>query len=177
MAAGSKVVPFFVLGGGALFLWSALSGKSWSGALKNLIKGQTPTTAATTQGIAGTPLNAIGGSYGYGIGSGTAAPAVRGIYTNSQLQALWVSAGGNPAKAAVAACIADHESAGQPSVTSPNPDGGTNVGLWQLDTKGKGAGFSVAQLQVPLINARVAVHGSSNGTNWSAWSTAGSCGV
>jgi Lysozyme like domain len=171
-----KVVPLFVLGGGALFAYSALSGKSWSGALKNLIKGKTPTTASTTQSITGTPLSAVAG-YGYGIGSGTASPTVKGVFTNSQLQSLWISAGGNPAKAAVAACIADHESSGNPAAQSANPDGGTNVGLWQLDTKGKGAGFSVSQLLNPILNARVAVRGSANGTNWSAWATAGSCGV
>jgi hypothetical protein len=49
-----------------------------------------------------------------------------------------------------------------------------NVGLWQLDTKGKGAGHSVAELQDPATNARLAVLGSANGTDWSAWATFGS---
>lgn len=176
MAVRGKVIPFFVLGSGVLFAWSALSGKSWSGALKNLIKGQSPASAGTTQSIAATPLNAVAG-YGYGIGSGSAAPTVKGIFTNSELQALWVAAGGNSGKAAIAACIASHESSGNPFAESPNPDGGINVGLWQLDTKGVGSGLTVGQLKVPIINARRAVQGSANGTNWSHWSTAASCGV
>jgi hypothetical protein len=70
-----------------------------------------------------------------------------------------------------------HESSGNPQATSSNPDGGTNVGLWQLDTKGKGAGYSVLALQNAMNNARITVLASANGTNWSAWSTAGDCGV
>jgi hypothetical protein len=65
------------------------------------------------------------------------------------------------------------ESTGRPWVTSPNPDGGVNVGLWQLDTLGKGAGHSVAQLQDPLTNARVTVATTDDGANWTAWATPG----
>jgi hypothetical protein len=86
---------------------------------------------------------------------------------------LWTANGGNPAAANNAACHAIQESTGRSWVTSSNPDGGTNVGLWQLDTKGKGAGYSVAQLQNPDTNARVAIFGSNNGSDWSAWATPG----
>jgi hypothetical protein len=73
-----------------------------------------------------------------------------------------------------AACHAIQESSGNALVTSPNPDGGTNVGLWQLDTpSGKGAGYTVAQLQNAALNAKVAVSASSDGTDWSAWATPG----
>jgi hypothetical protein len=48
-----------------------------------------------------------------------------------------------------------------------------NVGLWQLDTLGKGAGHSVAQLQDPLTNARVTVATTDDGANWTAWATPG----
>jgi Lysozyme like domain len=117
-------------------------------------------------------------STGTGGGGGTApAPGPGGTYSNAQLQSLWIMVGGSSGKAAGAACIAEHESSGDPTVTSSNPDGGTNVGLWQLDTKGKGAGYTVAQLQDPTTNARLAVAGSSNGTDWSAWSTAPLCGL
>ena len=90
-------------------------------------------------------------------------------YSYAQLEGLWINAGGSKATAPIAAAIAEAESSGQPGITSGNPDGGTNVGLWQLDTKGKGAGFSVAQLQDPATNAQVAVSGSNNGRDWSAW--------
>jgi len=100
------------------------------------------------------------------------------VLSPRQIGLVWIAAGGNPFKANVAVCIAMHESGGRVGVTSPNPDGGINVGLWQLDTPGgKGAGYSVAQLQNALTNAIVAVRGSANGQDWSAWSTAPDCGV
>lgn len=91
--------------------------------------------------------------------------------TYAQLEGLWIANGGNKAVAPLAAAIAEAESSGITDATSPNPDGGTNVGLWQLDTKGKGAGYSAAQLKDPATNAAVTVQGSSNGTDWSAWET------
>lgn len=103
----------------------------------------------------------------------SAAPAAPsgGTYGHAALVTLWTSNGGNPATSDVAAAIAQAESSGEAAVTSSNPDGGTNVGLWQLDTKGKGAGYTVQQLQDPATNARVAIMGSANGSNWSAWAT------
>lgn len=96
-------------------------------------------------------------------------------YTYAQLEGLWISNGGSAVTAPLAAAIAEAESSGSATVTSPNPDGGTNVGPWQLDTPGgKGAGYTVAQLQNPNTNARVAVLSSAGGTDWSAWATYGS---
>jgi Lysozyme like domain len=93
-------------------------------------------------------------------------------YTYAQLEGLWIQAGGNPATAPVAAAVAEAESGGNPASTSSNPDGGTNIGLWQLDTPGgKGGGYTAAQLQDPTVNAAVAVKGSSNGLDWSSWAT------
>ena len=94
-----------------------------------------------------------------------------GIYSHAALETLWQSAGGPAAAADVAAAVAQAESGGNPDATSPNPDGGTNVGLWQLDTRGKGAGHTIAQLRNPGTNAALAVAGSSGGTDWSAWAT------
>jgi hypothetical protein len=93
------------------------------------------------------------------------------VYTYAQLEQLWINNGGSAATAPVAAAIAEAESSGNAMVTSPNPDGGTNVGAWQLDTNGKGAGLTVAQLQDPNVNAAAAVTGSKGGTDWSAWET------
>jgi len=92
-------------------------------------------------------------------------------YSYAQLEQLWINAGGSAATAPMAAAIAEAESAGNALATSSNPDGGTNVGPWQLDTNGKGAGYTVAQLQDPLTNATLAVKGSFDGTDWSAWET------
>lgn len=91
--------------------------------------------------------------------------------TYAQLEGLWITNGGNKAVAPLAAAIAMAESSGRTDVTSANPDGGINVGLWQLDTRGKGAGHTVADLQNPATNAAVAVQGSKDGTDWSAWAT------
>lgn len=91
--------------------------------------------------------------------------------TYAQLEGLWITNGGNKAVAPLAAAIAMAESSGRTDVTSANPDGGVNVGLWQLDTRGKGAGHTVADLQNPATNAAVAVQGSKDGTDWSAWAT------
>lgn len=93
------------------------------------------------------------------------------VYTYAQLEQIWINNGGSKATAPVAAAIAEAESSGNSAATSSNPDGGTNAGLWQLDTKGVGAGYSVAQLQDPNLNATVAVNGSSGGTDWSDWAT------
>lgn len=92
-------------------------------------------------------------------------------YDHAGLEKLWTSNGGDSAQANLAAAIAQAESSGSASATSANPDGGTNVGLWQLDTKGVGAGYTVDQLKDPNTNARVTIMGSKNGTDWGAWQT------
>jgi hypothetical protein len=80
-----------------------------------------------------------------------AAISVGGLYL-PVWSAGWV---GKDAQMAVAVILA--ESGGDPDVTSANPDGGTNVGLFQLDTPhGEGSGYSVAQLKNPQTNAVVA---------------------
>jgi hypothetical protein len=91
--------------------------------------------------------------------------------THRQLMTLWTANGGSAATADIAAAIGMAESSGNSSATSANPDGGTNVGVWQLDTKGVGAGYSIDQLKDPNTNARITVMHTSNGTNWSAWET------
>ena len=99
----------------------------------------------------------------------TGAPA--GTLSKDQLMTLWTANGGNPGSARVAAAVALAESSGRSDSLSQNPDGGTNVGLWQLDTRGVGAGYSIEQLRDPATNARVTVMGSLNGANWSPWQT------
>lgn len=156
---------------GSLFTYAGIKGYSIPHAIQALVQGQPPSTGGPANPITGTqvadaslPESAI--------------PHKGQQLTAGQVKSLWIMAGGSPAAADTAVCIASHESSFNASVTSGNPDGGTNVGLWQLDTPGgKGAGYSIAQLQDPLTNARVAVAGSSNGTDWSAWATAPMCGV
>ena len=106
------------------------------------------------------------------LANGAAGPGTGfAVFDKAGLESLWTSNGGNPAMAGTAAAIALAESSGRAAATSPNPDGGTNVGLWQLDTRGVGAGYSIAQLSDAATNARVTVLGSLNGANWSPWQT------
>ncbi len=157
---GTSIGAVALMGGGFLFLWSGYHGASLTGSLRDLLQGKQPSGSATSP-IGSGPVS-----------SGTAGGgAVLGQYSHAGLEQLWIANGGDPSKANTAAAIAQAESGGSASVTSSNPDGGVNVGLWQLDTRGKGAGFTVAELQDPNTNAQVAVMGSANGTDWSAWAT------
>lgn len=156
---------------GSLFTYAGIKGYSVPHALQALVQGSKPGTGGVANPITGTQVADATLPQG-------SIPHKGQQLSAAQVRALWIMAGGNPAAADTAVCIASHESGFNASVTSGNPDGGTNVGLWQLDTPGgKGAGYSVAQLQDPLTNARVAIRGSSNGGDWSAWATASMCGA
>ena len=107
-------------------------------------------------------------------GRGSAAVTVdyhvsAGIYSFSGLEALWRQAGGSAAAETTAACIAEHESGGNPNAESPTWD----FGLWQVHGSW---GPEMATFS-PLPNAEAAVKISSDGTNWGAWTTAPYCGV
>ena len=93
-----------------------------------------------------------------------AAPmAQNGTYSYAALETLWVQAGGDPAHEAFAACIAEHESGGNPGAVSPTSD----YGLWQEHN-------DPAALD-PVVSARTAVQMSSDGTSWSPWTTEVDC--
>lgn len=93
-------------------------------------------------------------------------------YTCRHLEHLWTRNGGSASTEFVAAEVGMAESSGNKAATSPNPDGGTNVGIWQLDTPGgEGAGYSVSQLEDPNLNARITVLKTNDGVNWSHWQT------
>lgn len=163
--------------GGLVLTWSGFKNQSLAATAKSLLAGKDP--AVVTESAPSIGFGHTSGSGTGGGSTGSAPPtAAGGTLTNAQIRSLWVLAGGNPSTAAVAACIAFHESSYKTGVTSSNPDGGTNVGLWQLDTPGgAGAGYSITQLKDPLTNARVAVKFSKNGTDWADWSSAPLCGV
>jgi hypothetical protein len=163
---------------GSILTYSGVTGKSVIKATVAIIQGKSPKTVSQAYGITGSvsgtdATDSAAASNVAGI-QADALPSA-GTYSNAQLQALWIQAGGSPATAAHAACIAEHESSGNPGSTSPNPDGGTNVGLWQLDTRGVGAGYSATELANALNNARITVMATKNGTDWSEWATAGDC--
>lgn len=91
--------------------------------------------------------------------------------TITQIYALARNAGLSVSAAVTAAAVAMAESGGRTAVTSSNPDGGINVGLWQLDTRGVGAGYTVTELSDPSTNATVMAKGSAKGTDWADWAT------
>lgn len=96
--------------------------------------------------------------------------SVSGVYSQSDLETLWTDNGGPSDTASFAASVALSESSG--NVTgppSPNPDGGTNVGLWQLDTKGVGSGHTVAELENPDLNAAITIAATNGGLDWTEW--------
>lgn len=150
---------------GAVVLWSGIRGWTLSQTARSLLGGGTPAASSepinTSTGEGGLP--SAGGGLTGDAGTGSAA------YTGTALQALWTANGGAQNTAAIAAAIAGAESGGNAAVTSANPDGGTNVGIFQLDTRGVGAGYSVAQLQNPNLNTRITVLATGNGRNWSSW--------
>lgn len=95
--------------------------------------------------------------------------------TYSDVENVWIKAGGNPQAAAMAAAIADASSGLNPNATFTNPDGSTGVGLWLIDKAGMPPGSTD-----PVANARAAIQQSKNGTDWKQWCVAWSdnnCGT
>jgi hypothetical protein len=151
-----------IAAGGAL-VYAGIQGKSLPSLITGFIQGKSPAAAAKTDQISTSEPSAPASS--------SSAPAGSGSYdSSSALQKLWTSNGGAEDTAAIAAAIAGAESGGSATVTSSNPDGGTNVGIFQLDTKGVGSGYSVAQLQNANLNTQITVMATNNGVNWSEWS-------
>jgi hypothetical protein len=156
--------PLAVIAAGAISCWSGLQNQSYANVLRSLVSGVAPTpgpkqTYATTGDS--TTTNPSGSS---------SAPAGSAEYdSSSALQKLWTSNGGASDTAAFAAAIAEAESGGSATVTRSNPDGGTNVGIFQLDTNGVGKGYTVAQLQNADTNTRITIMATANGTDWTDW--------
>lgn len=95
------------------------------------------------------------------------APVSSGVYSESMLERLWVAEGGSAGEEGVAACIAEHESGGNPGAVSPTDD----YGLWQINA----VNASPSLMLNPEANAREAISLSRDGTNWSPWTTAPDC--
>lgn len=157
----SKTADVATIGVGVLFFYGSLKGISPLKALGAMITGKSPGTAPKSYGISQGTVTANSGSSGVSTGSAS--------YTGSALQTLWTSNGGAKDTAAIAEAIAQAESGGSATVTSSNPDGGTNVGIFQLDTLGVGAGHTVAELQNANLNAQITIFATKNGTDWTEW--------
>lgn len=89
-------------------------------------------------------------------------PPSHGIWNCHQLEGLWDREGGNKNAQFIAAEIATAESGGNQNAISPTDD----FGLWQIN----GSHGAEATLD-PVGNARAAIAISSDGTNWTAWTT------
>lgn len=100
-------------------------------------------------------------------------PVTPGVlkYSYSDLENLWVQAGGNPQAQAMAAAIAMAESAGDTNAVHTNSNGTVDRGLWQINSI-----HGALSTTDPLANARAAVSISSNGSSWRPWCTAWSNG-
>ncbi len=180
-AGDAPVVPVLILTFGAYLTWFGVhywrSDTAWpSDPVKAVLTGQPipvpdrSSGRAAIQGIvdsAGGSVTETGSATGHSPGAG----ATKDVMNKEEIKSLWTGNGGSAGTAAIAAAIALAESSGRTQVTSHNPDGGTNVGLWQLDTRGAGAGHTIEQLQDPATNARVTIMKSANGSNWGPWET------
>jgi hypothetical protein len=121
---------------------------------------------AQAGGFLGIPMQSFAPQAGTAQDQGVNAKTSKGKYSFNQLEDLWVKAGGNPAKKAIAAAIALAESAGVSNAVNHNSNGSTDRGLWQINSvHGSQSTFD------PLANAKAAVAISSNGTNWRPWVT------
>ena len=136
-------------------------------ALGNL--GQTLASSATAAANASGQAAATAGGAVGNLGSTFTGTAPSGIVTPAEMVSFWTELGGDPAQAQYAAGVMMAESSGDPNSTSSNPDGGINVGLFQLDTKGFGAGHTVAELKDPTLNTRITIMATRNGTDWADW--------
>jgi hypothetical protein len=160
--------------GGAVFLWSGISNKGVLATTRDLVQGNKPAAGGKQSFSIG--LNGSGAVAGGTAGGTAAVPAATGglsTYNHLTLAALWQANGGSVGTANNAACHAMQESSGNPRAQSGNPDGGINYGLWQLDTRGVGSGYTPAQLMDPDTNARITVQATRDGADWSEWSTPG----
>jgi hypothetical protein len=99
-------------------------------------------------------------------GAQMAAAGAGGTLDCSQLKALWESAGGSADAAFTAAEIAEAESSGRQYATNANSNGTIDRGYWQINSSHGSLSMFDAH-----GNARAAVLISSDGTDWTPWTT------
>jgi LysM repeat protein len=93
----------------------------------------------------------------------SSATKLSGNLSCSGLEALWDAAGGSHAEAFIAAEIAMAESGGRQYAHSPTND----FGYWQIN----GSHGPALATYNPMGNAKAAIAISSNGSNWTPWTT------
>jgi hypothetical protein len=178
----APLIPVIMLVAGGYLAWFGIhyfkdTKTVWpSTPVKDVLTGKgipAPVPETTTADLDTQIKNLASSGGGASIGVQTGGLPSAGTYTHAELVSLWQQAGGSAGSANNAACHGIQESGGDAMAISDNPDGGKNVGIWQLDTKGVGAGYTVEELQNAMNNARITVFATQNGSNWSQWSTPG----
>lgn len=119
-------------------------------------------STGTADSVQVSAQNSSGGAAASAGVSGSSG-SLSGTLGCSGLEQLWEQAGGSPSEALMAAEIAMAESGGNQDAVSPTDD----LGYWQINVAAHG---SMATFD-PLGNARAAVSISSDGTDWSPWTT------
>jgi len=155
----AKGAAWVAAGTGVLLVYDGLTGKNFLTTVGNLLTGKSPSKAPQANPVTVSTATAASGNVS----------SVAGGLSGGSIETLWTSNGGAADTAGIANAIAQAESGGSATVTSSNPDGGTNVGVFQLDTRGVGAGYTVAELQNPDLNAHITIAATNNGRNWSEW--------
>lgn len=92
-----------------------------------------------------------------------------GTLSCTQLEALWIRAGGSRSAAFLAAEVARAESGGRQYARDPAKgyyrDGNVDIGYWQVNTVHGNIPYD------PIGNAQAAIRVSGNGSDWSPWVT------
>jgi hypothetical protein len=117
---------------------------------------------------AGIGLALLSGHHGHlpAIPAAAANPSEHGTLGCAGLEALWEAAGGSRSAAFLAAEIAQAESSGRQYATNWNTNGTVDRGYWQINsTHGSLSTFGA------YGNARAAVLISSDGADWTPWTT------
>lgn len=175
----APVIPLVILGTGMYLAWFGVhfwrSDTKWpTDPVKAVLQGK-PVTGGSASAPESAELTAdiqaYSGAASTSGGTGNSTQTASATsYSESGVASLWTSLGGGSDTAGFAAKVAMAESGGSATVTSSNPDGGTNVGLFQLDTNGVGAGHTVAELQDAAANTQITIMATANGRNWAQWS-------
>jgi hypothetical protein len=112
-----------IAGVGAIFLWSGIKGKTWSGVLRNVITGKDPKQAQTTAEIQALNVQDVGGGGASGPAVSTALPGGTGSTTAYKAFAMTLMAGhgwGLGQQWTDFQWVVDHESGWNNTATNPS---------------------------------------------------------
>jgi hypothetical protein len=172
---GSKGAALGVVAIGTLLLWSGLSGKKVTVALRDLIAGKSPTLAPSSNAISNT-------AYGYGSAASlgtTVAGGTNVVGADKAYQALR-QAGASPQLALILTAVGGAESGWNAAAVNNDPaTGDYSIGVWQINYYGnllqsRTAEFGppdqlVGNLAAQAHAAVVIAHGGGGLSNWTTY--------